>query len=323
MKKIITISLMLFAGIIYSQITLIPDPEFEEALILQGIDSDGIVNGQVLTSDIENITTFHLLGNPSITDLTGIEDFVNLEFLDINSVNITEINLSENLNLNRLDIWDVSLNSLDISNNIALEQFQLSLNSSSGFFTSDINTLNLSANTLLDRINISGVNLSFLDFLNNINITYLVLHSMESLNDINLKNGNNELILFLQIFNNQNLQCVQVDNPEAVIAGTVPPYDNWVIENNPIITDDCNLGIEENLISIINVYPNPVKERLYILNTENIKIEKITIYDILGKVVLIEKNSFNKLNLSDLNSGILLVKIKTERGTITKKIIKE
>ena len=70
---------------------------------------------------------------------------------------------------------------------------------------------------------------------------------------------------------------------------------------------------------IINVYPNPVKERIYIENTENIEMEKITIYDILGKIVLTEKNSFNKLNLSYLNSGVLFVKIETERRSITKK----
>ena len=48
-------------------------------------------------------------------------------------------------------------------------------------------------------------------------------------------------------------------------------------------------------------------------------MEKITIYDILGKIVLTEKNSFNKLNLSYLNSGVLFVKIETERRSITKK----
>jgi len=36
-----------------AQITLIPDPKFEQFLIDEGIDSDSVINGQVLTSDIE------------------------------------------------------------------------------------------------------------------------------------------------------------------------------------------------------------------------------------------------------------------------------
>ncbi|MGE4347393.1 MAG: T9SS C-terminal target domain-containing protein, partial [Flavobacteriaceae bacterium] len=51
--------LLFFIAVSYkvtSQITYIPDQGFEQTLISLNIDSDGIVNGQVLTSDIENIT---------------------------------------------------------------------------------------------------------------------------------------------------------------------------------------------------------------------------------------------------------------------------
>lgn len=48
--------LLIFYFTIHSmsaQLTEIPDPVFEEALITFGIDSDGIINGQGLTSDLE------------------------------------------------------------------------------------------------------------------------------------------------------------------------------------------------------------------------------------------------------------------------------
>jgi len=119
--------------------------------------------------------------------------------------------------------------------------------------------------------------------------------------------------------NNPNLTCIHVDNVEY--ANNQP---NWHKDETAIYSEDCNLSINENeLQQIINIYPNPVNNILYIENNKNIDIVKITVYNILGKVVLIKKNIFNQLNLSVLKSGILFVKIETENGTITKKIIKE
>lgn len=323
MKKIIILTLMSFAGTIYSQITLIPDPEFEEYLVLIGIDSDGVINGQVLTSDIDQLTSFTLPGNPQITDLTGIEDFASLEYFEITSVNITEINLSENQNLKTLLIADVSLNNLDISNNVLLEQLLISLNISGGFFTSLITDIDLSSNIQLGSVIITESLITHFDFTNNINLYELRLFHMHDLNYVYLNNSNNQNIVFLRLIDNENLLCVQVDDPLAVIAGTDPPYDNWIIENNPVITDDCSLGIEDFLASLINLYPNPVKDSLTIDNNGLLKVKKITVYNILGNIVLTESINFNQLNLSKLQSGVLFFRIETEIGTITKKIIKE
>ena len=65
-----------------AQITYIPDPLFEQELITQNIDSDGIVNGQILTSDALAVTslTLYYVGSSTgqyINDLTGLEDFTN------------------------------------------------------------------------------------------------------------------------------------------------------------------------------------------------------------------------------------------------------
>jgi len=322
MKKLSAIILMLFASTIYSQITLIPDPEFEEVLIIQGVDSDGIINGQVLTSDIDWIVNLFFIGNPLITDLTGIEDFVSLEHLDINSMNITEINLSENSNLKILGISDVSLNNLDITNNLMLEQLNISLNFTGGFFTSPITYIDLSSNIQLISVLISGSFITHFDITNNINIGGLELKHMDELTYVNLKNDNNENLGWLQLVDNENLGCVQVDDPLAAIEGIDPPYDNWVIENNPIITDDCNLGIKEYLAKGIVFYPNPVKNIIQI-SSNDLQIIGIEVYNTLGKKVLSKKGAISQLNLSGLATGLYLVKIQTENGELVKKVIKE
>jgi len=77
--------LLFFININLAQTTAIPDEVFEQALIDLGIDSDGTINGQVLTSDIENVVELDfesVFFTDYITDLTGIEDFTALEILD-------------------------------------------------------------------------------------------------------------------------------------------------------------------------------------------------------------------------------------------------
>src|SRR5690606_9383356 len=95
-----TLQLLFFLAISFTvkaQYTLIPDSFFEQELIYQNIDSDGVVNGQVLTSDIENVTELIMEDGYGIENLTGIQDFTNLEKLVILYSELTELDVSQNL----------------------------------------------------------------------------------------------------------------------------------------------------------------------------------------------------------------------------------
>ncbi len=84
-----------------------------------------------------------------------------------------------------------------------------------------------------------------------------------------------------------------------------------------------DLGIEENSISNIKFYPNPLNgDKLYIETNQELNIE---IFNILGKRIISDEVNSNKkhLNLSNLNSGIYLIKISNNSQTITKKLIKQ
>ena len=98
---------------ILGQITNIPDPNFEQALIDLEIDTDGIINGQVLTSEVEVVTTLDVRYR-NIQDLTGIEDFAVLEELDIRGNYITTLDTSENLELEVLICFVNPLNSINV-----------------------------------------------------------------------------------------------------------------------------------------------------------------------------------------------------------------
>ena len=144
--------------------TYVPDDNFEQTLIDLGYDDtlDDYVNTENIKT-IENLD----VSEKNITDLTGVEDFLDLKDLNLNENNISSLDLSNNINLfrlnadnneitsldiksssslNYLSIINSKLQSLDISNNILLEELILSDNS--------LTTIDVSKNLLLKKLNL-------------------------------------------------------------------------------------------------------------------------------------------------------------------------
>jgi hypothetical protein len=325
MKRIVFIALLIIGWYSSAQITLIPDPYFEGYLIALGIDSDGTTNGQVLTSDIENVESLSFLNYNSITDITGIEDFASLETLHLYYLNITHINLSNNFNLKDLRIGDVSLESIDITNNLNLEFLSVGFNCSICVHNSTISDIDISNNILLYHVGVyDSHTLLDLDLSSNINISDLRIHHSQGLTHINLKSGNNTNIIFLEIEDNHNLECIQVDDPTAVIEGNDPPYDNWTIDGNPLITDDCDyFGLDELVENSISIYPNPVHDLLRVAHIDIAEITSLKIYDVIGRMILKKTENIDHINVSVINSGIFILEIETDKGFYKKKFVKE
>lgn len=79
---------------------------------------------------------------------------------------------------------------------------------------------------------------------------------------------------------------------------------------------DANVWVETSL------HPNPVKEYLFI--DSKLEISKAELYDILGKKVLSNFVLRNKLNVSELNSGVYILKLfYATNGISIKRIIIE
>jgi len=82
----------------YSQKVNIPDKNFEQALVDLKIDTDGEVNGYLLKSDAQAVT-FLDVSNKKIKDLSGIEAFTSLSFLDCSNNQVSNLDLSNNIGL--------------------------------------------------------------------------------------------------------------------------------------------------------------------------------------------------------------------------------
>ena len=90
-------------------------------------------------------------------------------------------------------------------------------------------------------------------------------------------------------------------------------------------TDNSTLGLDtvnkEN--ALIDMYPNPCNEVLYV-KTTNAIIQEVTVYNVLGKAVnIIKLEKDNRIDTSQLTTGVYFLIVKTDRGVITKKIVKQ
>ena len=111
--KLLLLLLLANFSLYAQQYTAIPDLNFEKKLIELNIDS-GAPDGQVLTSKISALTILDV-SSSSITDLTGIQNFVLLKELSCRSNQLTTLDLSKNLALRSLDCSFNALTSLNIN----------------------------------------------------------------------------------------------------------------------------------------------------------------------------------------------------------------
>jgi len=151
----------------------IPDTQFEELLIGEGIDSDQTINQQITRADAEAVTRLDLSvagTDGKISNLTGIEGFVNLTFLAAAGHELTEVDLSANTDLDTLILVNNFLSDIDLSDNPNLEYVDLIANellSVTGLSNAQsLQWLNLSWN-YLEELTLDNPSLKVLSATNN------------------------------------------------------------------------------------------------------------------------------------------------------------
>lgn len=78
---------------------------------------------------------------------------------------------------------------------------------------------------------------------------------------------------------------------------------------------------QEPTIEGLAIYPNPVNNgKLYI--TSKLSLEKeIQIFDVLGKKVFELVTSVREINVTNLNPGVYIIKVKEKDASTTRKLI--
>lgn len=311
MKKIISIILLVMnIWSIEGQIINIPDANFKNKLLLannanftamnnqsQSIVIDSNSNGEIEQS--EALQAYYLiLVNTNINDLSGIEFFTNVKWLNVNDNNLTTINLSQLTNLETFACPENQLTTIDFSNNPNLKKVLLNNN----LFT----TIDFSNNPLFNQMDCS----------NNPNLT-------------TIKINNNNLHLFgpPSDFN----QCwLNLPNLTTICADSfeVANLQSFLVScgiTQPItINTSCALDNDVFEISNISIYPNPSNGLFTIDFGNSVDTANLIIYNMLGQEVYSEniKNATNKtINLEHLSKGTYVLKYVENFKVESRKII--
>jgi hypothetical protein len=124
-------------------------------------------------------------------------------------------------------------------------------------------------------------------------------------------------------------QWLDCDNNNAIITGEANQSFTPILSGNyavQLTTNGCqsisncyNTQVlsndNYNALSEVVLYPNPTSGIIKI-NDSTIEIKKVQVYNGLGILVA------EKLDISSLSSGVYLIKIQTNKGVISKKIMK-
>ncbi len=197
-----------------------PDANFRAIVTGSAIDT---TDDDVLSdSEIQAVASLNVNGS-SISDLTGIEYFTALTYLDCRNNRLTSLDVSNNTALTILYCYSNQLPSLDTSNNTALTILWC--------FSNRLTSLDVSKNTALTTLFCHSNQLKSLDVSKNTALTGLQCYN-NLLTSLNVANGNNNILTGLVDFRfNSDLTCIQTDTGAGL--------SNWQRDNGASYSTRC------------------------------------------------------------------------------------
>lgn len=94
-----------------------------------------------------------------------------------------------------------------------------------------------------------------------------------------------------------------------------------VLNANSVKLTDLTTAISENNETGTAIYPNPATDVLNVLSENT--INKVEIFNIQGQLVKAANGNVDSISISDMNAGVYFVKVTTDKGTATHKLIKK
>ncbi|RZJ72680.1 MAG: T9SS type A sorting domain-containing protein [Flavobacterium sp.] len=85
--------------------------------------------------------------------------------------------------------------------------------------------------------------------------------------------------------------------------------------------DGKGIAAKSETIDGLNIYPNPVSSGRVFITSKSTANKEVEIYDVLGKRILKADIAGKELNISTLNPGVYIIKIKEGDASATRKLI--
>jgi len=255
----------------------IPDPNFKAYLIgNSSINTNG--DNEISIAEAQALFGSIICNNRNITDLTGIEAFMNITGLECKNNQLSSLDVSNNTALKYLNCDKNPLSSLDLSNNTALYFLHCGNN--------QLSSLDLSNNTALTELYCYSNQLSSLDLSNNTALIHLYCHNNQ-LSSLDV--SNNTALINLYCDGNQ-LSSLDISNNTALI----------------------NLACNNNQLNILDISNNTVLKFFYCNNNQ------LSSLDVSNNTALTDlRCNNNKLSSLDVSNNTALVTLICDRNQLS------
>ncbi|WBX68825.1 T9SS type A sorting domain-containing protein [Tenacibaculum dicentrarchi] len=263
MKKLLFLTLLIgYYAIGNTQNINFPDSNFKNALLNHSplVDTDS--NGEISVQEAEN-SKYLRLTNKGISDLSGIENFSNLEGLTVNKNQLISIDLTKNTKLKLINLSDNKISNINITNNLDLKSFSIRNNK--------LTDINIATNLNLTSLDVFNNNIQSIDISKNVLLTNLNVASNFSLGQLNITK--NVLLKHLYAFNN-GLTEIDISNNTNLVTLNVMQNNllNLDVSKNVLLT---SISVNNNKLTDINLSNNSKLGWLRIqynkLNTLNVR----------------------------------------------------
>ncbi len=294
-----------FLSFANAQIINIPDANFKARLLAASPTNNTAKNlagnyfkidanndGEVQESEAINVVQLNI-NSPSeiydnlIADLTGVEYFTNINYLNCSFNKLTNLNLSSNNSLSSLYCHNNQLANLNINSNIYLyivncsDNQLINLNLSSNINLHELNCtynqityLNLNNNTDLNSFNCSYNQLSNLNVNSNTSL-YVLSCDFNQLSNLNVENNtnlhilscSNNLLTNLNLNYNSYLKDLYCSNNQLNYLTLNSNYDLTSLYCNNNLLTSLNVNSNPNLIYLFCKYN--LLTSLFIKNNNN------------------------------------------------------
>ncbi|MGB3343045.1 MAG: T9SS type A sorting domain-containing protein [Aequorivita sp.] len=132
----------------------------------------------------------------------------------------------------------------------------------------------------------------------------------------------------LGTFSEKKTISTEVQSPRSVIAADIDNDGDMDVvsasQNDDKIAwyKNATLGIAQPEGQNVLVYPNPTKGILFI-DFKGHALQEVLVHDVMGKKVLDLSGDFHWIDMSPFQKGMYFLRIKSDQGSLVRKIIKE
>ncbi|AUC14555.1 hypothetical protein BTO06_05070 [Tenacibaculum sp. SZ-18] len=262
----------------------IPDTNFKNVLLnhTPTIDTNG--DNEIQITEAESFTGIISANSASISDLTGIEAFINLSELNVADNNITILDISSNINLTSVSCNRNSITSLKALSNSLLNFLNCSEN--------NLSSIDISGATGLRTLLISDANITSIDITNS--------------TDLQVFECSKNQLTSIDISKNTSLQIFKCDENLLTSVDVSKNLDltNLTCNTNQLTTIDVSLNINlRSLVCAVNELTSLDISKNTQLRTLNFSVNDLTTIDLSNNIQLqtlyCNGNQFTSIDLTN------------------------